>query len=53
MAMLDLLTPLQRQQSQDRLFNPEALIPQRPTISNLQWMAGTQYVSPTDMDVLS
>ncbi|KAI9771462.1 MAG: hypothetical protein M1840_002082 [Geoglossum simile] len=40
------------QQSQDRLFNPEALIPQRPTISNLQWVAGTQYVSTTDMDAL-
>ncbi|KAI9772773.1 MAG: hypothetical protein M1839_002318 [Geoglossum umbratile] len=39
-------------QSQDRLFNPEALTPPRPTISNLQWMAGTQYVSPIDMDVL-
>jgi syntaxin-binding protein 5 len=38
--------------SQDKLFNPDAVIPPRPTISNLQWIAGTQYVSPTDLDVL-
>jgi hypothetical protein len=38
--------------SQDRLFNPEALVPPRPTISNLQWISGTQYVSPTDLDLL-
>ncbi|TGO51193.1 hypothetical protein BOTNAR_0365g00100 [Botryotinia narcissicola] len=38
--------------SQDKLFNPEALIPPRPTISNLQWISGTQYVSPTDLDLL-
>ena len=38
--------------SQDKLFNPQALIPPRPTISNLQWISGTQYVSPTDLDLL-
>jgi syntaxin-binding protein 5 len=38
--------------STDRLFNPQAVIPPRPTISNLQWIAGTQYVSPTDLDLL-
>jgi hypothetical protein len=38
--------------STDKLFNPEAKIPPRPTISNLQWIAGTQYVSPTDLDLL-
>lgn len=38
--------------SQDQLFNLEAIIPPRPTISNLQWMSGTQYVSPTDLDLL-
>ena len=38
--------------SQDRLYNPEAVMPPRPTISNLQWIAGTQYVSPTDLDLL-
>lgn len=35
-----------------RLFNPEALIPPRPTISNLQWVTGTQYMTPSDLDVL-
>jgi len=38
--------------SHDKLFNPEALVPPRPTISNLQWMSGTQYCSPTDLDLL-
>jgi syntaxin-binding protein 5 len=38
--------------SKDKLFNPAAVIPPRPTISNLQWIAGTQYVSPTDLDLL-
>ncbi|KAI9731444.1 MAG: hypothetical protein M1818_007834 [Claussenomyces sp. TS43310] len=38
--------------SQDKLFNPQALVPPRPTISNLQWISGTQYVSPTDLDLL-
>ncbi|KAK6592436.1 snare-dependent exocytosis protein [Botrytis cinerea] len=36
----------------NKLFNPEALIPPRPTISNLQWISGTQHVSPTDLDLL-
>ena len=38
--------------SMDKLFNPEALIPPRPTISNLAWISGTQYVIPADMDKL-
>ena len=38
--------------SMDKLFNPEALIPPRPTISNLAWISGTQYVTPADMDKL-
>lgn len=38
--------------SQDRVYNPQAVIPPRPTISNLQWISGTQYVSPTDLDIL-
>lgn len=38
--------------SADKLFNPQAVISPRPTISNLQWIAGTQYVSPTDLDIL-
>ncbi|KAJ5135603.1 uncharacterized protein N7515_004881 [Penicillium bovifimosum] len=38
--------------SKDRLFNPEAQLPPRPTITNLQWISGTQYISPADMDIL-
>lgn len=38
--------------SLDKVFNPEAIIPPRPTISNLQWISGTTYVSPADMDTL-
>ncbi|KAM7220705.1 Lethal(2) giant larvae protein SRO7 [Rhypophila decipiens] len=38
--------------SQDTMINPELMIPPRPTISNLQWISGTQYVSPTDLDLL-
>ncbi|KAL2268367.1 hypothetical protein VTJ83DRAFT_3213 [Remersonia thermophila] len=36
----------------DELINPELTLPPRPTISNLQWMTGTQYISPTDLDLL-
>jgi syntaxin-binding protein 5 len=43
---------LLRDQSRDTLMNPELLIPPRPTISNLQWIAGTQHVTPADMDLL-
>ena len=39
--------------SHDKLYNPDAIMPPRPTISNLQWVTGVQYVSPTDMDILS
>jgi syntaxin-binding protein 5 len=35
-----------------RLFNPEAIIPPRPTISNMQWVTGTQYITPSDLDLL-
>lgn len=35
-----------------RLFNPDALIPPRPTISNLQWVTGTQHITPSDLDLL-
>lgn len=38
--------------SPDRLFDPAKMVPPRPTISNLQWIAGTQYITPSDMDVL-
>lgn len=34
------------------MVNPELVLPPRPTISNLQWISGTQYVSPTDLDLL-
>lgn len=40
------------QSTMDKLYNPDALPPTRPTISNLQWISGTQYVSPTDLDLL-
>ncbi|GAB1317566.1 Lethal(2) giant larvae sro7 [Madurella fahalii] len=40
------------QPSDDVLINPQLSIPPRPTISNLQWISGTQYVSPTDLDLL-
>ena len=43
--------PLER--SHDKLYNPDAIMPPRPTISNLQWVTGVQYVSPADMDILS
>lgn len=36
----------------DKLINPQLFIPPRPTISNIQWLSGTQYVSPTDLDLL-
>ncbi|TPX18233.1 uncharacterized protein E0L32_002742 [Thyridium curvatum] len=38
--------------SKDKMINPDLAIPARPTISNFQWVSGTQYVSPTDLDVL-
>lgn len=37
---------------QDNLFNPDRLIPPRPTISTVQWLTGTQYLTPSDMDAL-
>ncbi|KAK4150110.1 lethal giant larvae like, C-terminal-domain-containing protein [Chaetomidium leptoderma] len=40
------------QPSEDTLINPDMVLPPRPTISNLQWISGTQYVSPTDLDLL-
>ncbi|KAF7720103.1 Lethal giant larvae (Lgl)-like, C-terminal domain-containing protein [Penicillium ucsense] len=38
--------------SQDRLYDREKAVPARPTITNIQWISGTQYVSPADMDLL-
>lgn len=40
------------EQSPDTLINPELKCPPRPTISNLQWISGTQYISPPDLDLL-
>ncbi|KJZ77148.1 hypothetical protein HIM_03469 [Hirsutella minnesotensis 3608] len=40
------------QQSPDTLINPKLECLPRPTISNLQWISGTQYVSPLDLDLL-
>ncbi|KAH6900197.1 lethal giant larvae like, C-terminal-domain-containing protein [Thelonectria olida] len=40
------------QQSPDTLINPKLDCPPRPTISNMQWISGTQYMSPTDLDLL-
>lgn len=42
-----------RRPSDDQLFNVQAAIPPRPTITNIQWISGTQYVTPADMDILS
>ncbi|KAI1207794.1 lethal giant larvae like, C-terminal-domain-containing protein [Annulohypoxylon truncatum] len=36
----------------DKLINPDLEVPPRPTISNVQWISGTQYVSPADLDLL-
>ncbi|KAI1454610.1 lethal giant larvae like, C-terminal-domain-containing protein [Annulohypoxylon moriforme] len=36
----------------DKLINPDLAVPPRPAISNVQWISGTQYVSPTDLDLL-
>ena len=38
--------------SHDMLFNPQALVPPRPTISNMQWISGTQHLTPMDLDLL-
>lgn len=42
--------PLQK--SRDTLINPKLECPPRPTISNMAWISGTQYVSVLDLDVL-
>ncbi|KAI6343157.1 hypothetical protein MCOR30_001597 [Pyricularia oryzae] len=38
--------------SDDTMINPAMKVPPRPTISNMQWISGTQHVSPTDLDEL-
>ncbi|CAO2656349.1 Nn.00g051520.m01.CDS01 [Neocucurbitaria sp. VM-36] len=53
MALINVFgTGLQFDSAKDILMNPELLIPPRPTISNIQWISGTQYVTPADMDLL-
>lgn len=39
-------------QNEDALFNPNMAIPPRPTISNMQWISGSQHVTPEDIDLL-
>lgn len=54
MALINIFgTGMRLDMSRDTLMNPELLIPPRPTISNIQWISGTQYVTPQDMDLLS
>ncbi|EGC40766.1 SNARE-dependent exocytosis protein [Histoplasma capsulatum var. duboisii H88] len=53
LAMLSLWgagLPLRR--CDDAIYNPGLSAPSRPTISNMQWISGTQYVTPSDMDLL-
>ena len=38
--------------SKDKLINPDALIPPRPTISSMQWISGTQHFTASDLDIL-
>ncbi|KAF1977214.1 hypothetical protein BU23DRAFT_501054 [Bimuria novae-zelandiae CBS 107.79] len=53
MALINVFgTNLPLDQTRDILFNPDLLIPPRPTISNMQWISGTQYVTLEDMDLL-
>ena len=39
--------------TRDMLFNPERVVPPRPTISNFQWLAGQQYITPEELHLLS
>jgi hypothetical protein len=53
MALINIFGAGQRlDMSKDTLMNPQLVVPPRPTISNLQWISGTQYVTPADMDLL-
>lgn len=40
------------QKNEDALFNPNMVVPPRPTISNMQWISGSQHVTPEDIDML-
>jgi hypothetical protein len=37
----------------DALFDAVKSVPARPTISNLQWIMGTQYIRTEDLNLLS
>jgi len=37
----------------DALFDAIKTVPARPTISNLQWIMGTQYIRTDDLNLLS
>ncbi|KAF3930897.1 hypothetical protein ABW19_dt0206125 [Dactylella cylindrospora] len=39
-------------QAVDTLYNPNAPVPPRPTITGLQWISGTQFISSDDFDLL-
>ncbi|KAF1839555.1 hypothetical protein BDW02DRAFT_563609 [Decorospora gaudefroyi] len=53
MALINVFgTGLQFDRTKDMLLNPDLLIPPRPTISNIQWISGTQHVTAADMDLL-
>ncbi|KAF2752031.1 snare-dependent exocytosis protein-like protein [Sporormia fimetaria CBS 119925] len=45
-------TGMKAERKKDVLWNPELEVPPRPTISNMQWVTGTQFVSVQDMDLL-
>ncbi|KAK7747785.1 Lethal(2) giant larvae sro7 [Diatrype stigma] len=53
-AVLDVWgTGQQLENTPDTLINPNLTIPPpRPTISNMQWISGTQHVTPADLDLL-
>ncbi|KAF2864196.1 putative snare-dependent exocytosis protein [Piedraia hortae CBS 480.64] len=52
LAVVSVWGDVERPKNPDKLFNVEATIPPRPTISAVQWVTGTQYLTPLDLDVL-
>jgi syntaxin-binding protein 5 len=53
MAMVTVFgTGIDLSRPRDTLYNPQLLIPPRPTISNMQWISGTQFVTAADLDLL-
>ena len=50
LAVLDVWgTGQQLENTADVLINPNLAVPPRPTISNMQWISGTQHVTPADL----